>query len=531
MSVGANKQISQKGLAVTYARVSSDRQEKEGFSIPAQIKLLKSYAADNHVAIVREYVEVETAKRAGRKAFNEMLKYLEDNHRMCSPGDERWIDHILVEKTDRLYRNMKDYVTFDELDLKLHFVKENKILSKESSSSDQFIHGIMVLMARRTIQNLSEETRKGMTQKASEGLYPSYAPLGYLNVQQGDKRIIVPDEKLRPLITKMFEMYATGSYSLSDIVEKIREEGLVYRKDNKKVGKSTIHKMLSNPVYYGGFLWKGQLYEGIHEPIVTKDLWDKAQDVLNGRQNKKTGYRKHKWAFQGLISCGRCGCAMTAEIKKGRYIYYHCTGQKGNCGEPYVREEEIDKQFGLLLRSLEFDDEVLQWVRTALQESHKDEEAYHNEQTNILQKEYQRLQDRIDKMYDDKLDGLVSAEMFSRKHEEYRREQAAILKSIQLHQQANESYLYDGVRILELARNAFKLYIEQDMGEKRRLLQIVFSNCTWADGSLTPDYRKPFDLLVKTNVAYQESVEVSQEKLDFRPIWLPGQDSNLQHTG
>jgi len=96
------------------------------------------------------------------------------------------------------------------------------------------------------------------------------------------------------------------------------------------------------------------------------------------------------------------------------------------------------------------------------------------------------------------------------------------LRSIQLHQQANESYLYDGVRILELARNASKLYSEQEMGEKRRLLQIVFSNCTWADGKLTPDYRKPFDLLVKTNVDYQECVEASQEKLDFRPIWLPG---------
>lgn len=92
-------------------------------------------------------------------------------------------------------------------------------------------------------------------------------------------------------------MYATGSYSLSDIAEKMREEGLVYRKNNRKVSKSTIHKMLSNPVYYGDFRWKGQLYEGIHEPIVTKDLWDQAQGVLNSRQNKKSGYKKHKPAY------------------------------------------------------------------------------------------------------------------------------------------------------------------------------------------------------------------------------------------
>jgi hypothetical protein len=162
---------------------------------------------------------------------------------------------------------------------------------------------------------------------------------------------------------------------------------------------------------------------------------------------------------------------MTAEMKKGRYIYYHCTGHKGNCGEPYVREEEIDKQFGLLLKSLEFDDEVIQWVRTALQESHKDEQTYHNEQTNLLQKENRRCQDRIDAVYEDKLDGKIDSALFDRMHEKYRNEQIEIRKSIELHEKANESYLYDGVRILELARNAYRLYIEQDMGEKRRLLQ------------------------------------------------------------
>ena len=519
------------GLAVTYTRVSSDRQDKEGFSIPAQIRLLKSYATDIHVVIVREFVEVETAKRAGRRAFNEMLKYLEANHRKYSPGDERRIDHVLVEKTDRLYRNMKDYVLFDELDLKLHFVKENQVLSKESSSSEQFIHGIKVLMARNTIQNLSEETKKGMAQKASEGLYPSYAPLGYLNVQQGNKRIIVPDENTRVLIAKVFEMYATGEYSLSDITEKMRAEGLVYRKGGRKVSKSTIHKMLTNPIYYGDFLWKGQLFEGSHEPIVTRDLWNQVQAVLDSRQNKKSGYRKHKWAFQGLISCGRCGCAMTAEIKKGRYIYYHCTGHKGKCGEPYVREQEIDRQYGLAVKNLEFDDEILEWVREALQESHRDEQTYHNEQIGFLQKEYQRFQDRIDAVYEDKLDGKIEDEMLDRLHEKYRKEQIEIRRSIELHEKANESYLYDGVRILELAKDAYRLYSEQDMGEKRRLLQIVFSNCTWADGKLTPTYRKPFDLLVKTNVVYQESVEAKGREQDFRPIWLPGQDSNLQHTG
>ena len=84
---------------------------------------------------------------------------------------------ILVEKTDRLYRNLKDWVTLDELDLEIHFVKENVVLSTDSRSSEKFMHGIKVLMAKNYIDNLSEETRKGMTEKAEQGIWPSYTSL------------------------------------------------------------------------------------------------------------------------------------------------------------------------------------------------------------------------------------------------------------------------------------------------------------------------------------------------------------------
>src|SRR5258707_2609023 len=93
--------------AVIYARVSSKEQEKEGFSIPAQLKLLKEYASSNGFAVVQEYVDVETAKQTGRAAFGEMIAYLKAHPSVCV---------MLVEKTDRLYRNLKDWVTVDELD-------------------------------------------------------------------------------------------------------------------------------------------------------------------------------------------------------------------------------------------------------------------------------------------------------------------------------------------------------------------------------------------------------------------------------
>src|ERR1700739_16093 len=108
--------------AVLYARVSSKDQEKEGFSIPAQLKLLRGYAAERGLAVLREFDDVETAKRAGRTGFAEMLSFFKK-----SPTCRI----LLVEKTDRLYRNLKDWVTLDELNLEIHFVKENVVLSPD----------------------------------------------------------------------------------------------------------------------------------------------------------------------------------------------------------------------------------------------------------------------------------------------------------------------------------------------------------------------------------------------------------------
>src|SRR5215475_283040 len=122
---------------------------------------------------------------------------------------------ILVEKTDRLYRNLRDWVTMDELDVEIHLVKENVVLSPESRSHEKFMHGIKILMAKNYIDNLSEETRKGMIEKAKQGIWPSYAPLGYVNVVGADgKRTIAPDPVLASAIKKMYERYVTGKHNL-----------------------------------------------------------------------------------------------------------------------------------------------------------------------------------------------------------------------------------------------------------------------------------------------------------------------------
>src|SRR5436190_12342150 len=253
--------------AVIYARVSSKEQEKEGFSIPAQLKLLKEYAAANFFLIAQEYVDVETAKQTGRAAFGEMVAYLN-----AHPS----VRLMLVEKTDRLYRNLKDWVTVDELDVEMHFPKEGVVLSRESRSSEKFMHGIKVLMAKNYIDNLSEEARKGMQEKAEQGIWPTKSPLGYRNVTGPDgKKIIAIDPTIAALIAKLFDWYARGDISLKEGARKAHAEGLVYPRSGGKVPVSTIHTILRNRLYTGWFEWNGKLIQGKHEALVSVELWER----------------------------------------------------------------------------------------------------------------------------------------------------------------------------------------------------------------------------------------------------------------
>lgn len=229
--------MNERDLAVIYARVSSKEQEEEGFSIPAQLKLLKDYAIKNNFEIVKEFVDIETAKKVGRSNFNSMLNFLKETPKA---------KHILCEKTDRLYRNFRDYVTIDELELTIHLVKENEVLSKNSRSHQKFIHGIKVLMAKNYIDNLSEETKKGMIEKATQGGFPGHAPLGYKN-NTITKEVEV-DENTAPTVKRMFQLYATGNYSLKRIANFVNQEGL-QGKRGRKFRPGTVEKILKDPFY------------------------------------------------------------------------------------------------------------------------------------------------------------------------------------------------------------------------------------------------------------------------------------------
>ena len=462
--------------AVLYARVSSKDQEKEGYSIPAQLKLLREYAQKHGFTIVNEFIDVETAKATGRKHFGEMLKFLKGS-RDCRT--------VIVEKTDRLYRNFRDFVTLEDLNVEVHLPKEGQIISQESKSQAKLVHGIQLVIARNFIENLKEEVRKGMREKAEQGIYPTRAPFGYRNNKL--QRTIEVDPDKAPILKRMFQLYATGQCSLAKLGKSVSEEFGI------RHPKSYLERILKNPFYVGLFVWEGKTYKGTHPPLFSNDLFEKVQAVFRGHNRPK--YRKHEFAFSGLLRCAYDDCTVTAELKKGKYAYYHCTGYRGKCDLPYFREEELGERLGEVLKKIHVPDRVLGPLQRAMIEDKARLQEHRQHEMERLRQRLAAVRRRIDQAYLDKLDGKISEEFWLRKMAEWQREEQQILMATQGLDEISPDRMLDNVRILELANKAYSLYVGQNSTERAKLLRIVLSNCRVDAASVYPTYRKPFDLI------------------------------------
>jgi site-specific DNA recombinase len=510
--------------AVLYARVSSKDQEKEGFSIPAQQKLLRSYAEEKGFNIIDEFIDIETAKKAGRTGFTKMLASLRKKT-TCRV--------ILVEKTDRLYRNLKDWVELDGMDLDIHLVKEGTILSDASRSSEKFIHGIKVLMAKNYIDNLSEEVKKGMLEKAEQGIWPGPAPLGYINVSRPDgKRIVDLDPEYSAAAKRLFELYATGQYTLKELAKDAKANGVVTRKAKKPLQIATIHLILHNPLYKGEFLWQGKWYQGSHPALVTPKLWERVQDLMAGRGSAGPHQQKHNFAFNGLVHCGVCAelgerRLLVGEIQKQKYIYYHCNAcQRAGRKAKFIREEALGAYFVTELRRLHLDTDVLDWLKTALRSSHKDEQRFHHAAITRLTKQYAALQRKLDVLYEDRLEGRLSVERYEEKANGFREEMAHARAELARHEKADRSYTEEGIALLELAGMALELYESQDAGERRRMLDFLCLNSEFRGDSIVVQWRKPFDVLAESIEAKNEKGVAIDESSDAHQVWLPLVDLN-----
>ncbi|HEX9746643.1 MAG TPA: recombinase family protein [bacterium] len=465
--------------AVIYARVSSKEQEREGYSIPAQLELIRGLAQKRNFEIVEEFIDVESAKQAGRTNFGAMIKFLKSNR----------VDAIICHKVDRLCRNFRDFVTVDELGIAPVFVEEEF----PDNASGKLTYGLKVLLAKHYIDNLSDEVKKGTRQKIMRGEWPHLAPYGYRNGKKHKNLEIEPREAENVLY--FFKNYATGHYSLHTLREKFRNDGRIYKDRLRLPSKSQLEKILKNPFYYGVMVIKGETYHGNHDAIIDKDLFDRVQGVFRAANKPKSVRRD--FAYAGLMTCANCGCAITAEIKKGKYVYYHCTNGRGNCKPVFVRQESLDEQFEEAVRGLNFDTKLHDLIIRTLRDDNETEIELRKSVVQDLKKRKEMLHRRLDQAYTDKLDGIISEDLWREKSKSWTDELSEIEWQMNSKNGSGTHWLELGTKIIELAKNAYSSYLQADWSQKRNLLKILLSNSTLSGCKVHYSYKKPFDLLVE----------------------------------
>jgi len=132
-----------------------------------------------------------------------------------------------------------------------------------------------------------------MREKAQQGIWPSVAPIGYVNIMEpSGRRTIAIDPEQGSLVARLFDWYSTGSYSVKALAAKACKAGLRYRRSGRLVETSTVHNILRNRIYTGRFDWLGRTYDGVHEPLTSEALWEVVQDLLIARTTTSIAGRR-----------------------------------------------------------------------------------------------------------------------------------------------------------------------------------------------------------------------------------------------
>jgi len=330
--------------AVILSRVSTKEQE-DGHSLDAQTMLLRKYCKRKNLEIIKEFQIIESSTRGERKEFKEMLKYI---------NSQKGTIALVCHKVDRLQRSFNESnllnTQLQKGRLELHFTSENSILTKNSTSSQKAMWNMQIMMSQSFTDSISDNVKRSVDKKIIDGTILYSAPLGYINLKDGKGGVEVDREKAI-IIKKIFQEHSTGLYSLKYLKELAYKLGLRTKQDNP-ASISTIERILKNPFYYGYMRIHGKTVKHIYEPIITKRLFEMCQNVINNRGYKKDYSKETKepFIFSKLIRCKNCGCLISCEKKKGKYVYLRPNSKK-DCNCKQISEKQaLDLVNGVLDR-------------------------------------------------------------------------------------------------------------------------------------------------------------------------------------
>lgn len=454
--------------AIIYTRVSTDDQAEKGFSLRDQKDKLEKYCSSKGLEIVKHFEDDGySAKTFNRPQFNSLLEYIKKNKGL--------VKKLLVIKWDRFSRNTEASFTMIRQLVKLG-VEVEAIEQKLDNNVPENLIMKALYLAIPEVENLrrSLNTTTGMRRARREGRYVSTAPYGFKNVRDTQNRPIIAHSPMAPVISKAFELLASGTWQIELLRKKLYGEGL-------KISKSNFYTLLRNPIYCGKIRLKAfqdeeeEIVQGNHEPIISEELFYDVQNVLDGKKKSKHKYSLINAAYpmRGHLICPRCGKTLTGSSalgNGGKYYYYHCT--KG-CKERY-KSDVAHNAFEIWLNDISIKPEIASLYLAIMEDVFKTNEGDREADIKKLNLEVDKNLEMMDKAAKKLVNDELDKYGYNRLKESLSKENS-VLRSRIADLKATESGFQEYYRYgLSLLSNMGHYYRAANIENRQKMLGLIF---------------------------------------------------------
>lgn len=451
--------------AYLYVRVSTDEQKRKGNSLLEQENRLIKYCETHNVKIKGIFREDYSAKNFNRPEWKKLIAIIKKDR-------SREINNILIVKWDRFSRNIE--LAYEMIGILRKYNTQATAIDQpvelsvpESSVVLAFYLSIPEAENSRRALN----TMRGIRLAKEMGRYPNKAPLGFINTEGLDgRKYIKPIRHDAEILIWAFEQLAKNFYAVDEIRRMVNAKGL-------ECSKSNFWTLIRNPVYCGyvrifsndGTL---QLVKGIHEPIISEDLFQEVQNVIGTRRKaiNKRDELKTIFVLKGYLRCPECDHLFTASVSKGRtkkYAYYHCAKQ---C-KKRIRADQINESYNNQLQQFQLSSGALELFEMILKEENTYEQRtkYLRERTRLTNKisEQQVIISKARKLL---VAGILLLDDFSEMKREYTNMSATLTKemeTIEIKLRSIENQFNQDRKSLS---EIFTYFQEMDTADKRQII-------------------------------------------------------------
>lgn len=399
--------------AFGYIRCSTTGQAEEGFTLENQKRAIQEYCRSHNVELVHVFEDGgKSGKTINRPEFQDMLHKIKKQN----------IESIIIYKIDRFARNVTDFSRIlnelKETQIELHSLQEGDLTGGSS-----LIPNIFASVAQWESEVNGQRTRDALMQKFRNGWQPTPPPTGYQSVGgEGEQKTCEIDPYTGPIIKKMFELYSTGQYSMVSIQEWLKDKNII-SKNGTIISFSRINNVLNNPFYYGLIRWHGQEKTGLHTPLISKQLFNTCQYILEKHRHFLVRERKYNFLLRGFVYCP-CGMRLVGDIhtirsNKKKIGYYHCQKRYSpDCKQKYIQTNDLEERVENLIKELEFTDDFIKQVqeqaRGFLNTGRKDTQS---QRQGLINKK-SGLEAKRAKLEDLLIDDSIDKDTYKRKHAE-----------------------------------------------------------------------------------------------------------------